>query len=292
MKIIDLLRQQKPFVSLEFFPPKEKSAWPGFFDVVNRLRPTSPLFVSVTYGAGGSTQANTLEIVSRMKREHGLEPMAHLTCVGASEKNIRAFLDALVDSGVENVLALRGDPPRGQTDFVPDSDQFRHASDLVAFIRAEYPGLCIGVAAYPEVHPAAESPEKDLEYLGLKIRAGGDFAVTQLFFDNRLYFGFVAKARAAGIDVPMLPGVLPVNSLAGVKRMLTFCGASMPPDYLAELEAADASGDGAAVAECGVAYATRQSRELLSGGAPGVHLYTLNKAEACLKIIGGLGLCV
>jgi len=290
MKITQLLKQKKPFVSLEFFPPKDKSAWPGFFDEVNRLAPANPLFVSVTYGAGGGTQAHTLEIVSRMKKEHGLEPMAHLTCVGASEKNIRTFLDGLVDSGVENVLALRGDPPRGQTDFVPDSDQFRHASDLAAFIRAEYPTLCIGVAAYPEVHPQAESAEKDLEYLGLKIRSGGDFVVTQLFFDNSLYFSFVEKAKARGIDVPMLPGVLPVVSLAGAKRMLTFCGASMPPDYLRALEEADASGDGAAVAECGVAYATRQSRELIAGGAPGVHLYTLNKAEACLKIIGGLGL--
>lgn len=290
MKIIDLLRQKKPFVSLEFFPPKEKSAWPGFFDVVNWLKPVNPLFVSVTYGAGGGTQANTLEIVSRMKKTHGLEPMAHLTCVGASEKNIRTFLDALVDSGVENVLALRGDPPKGQTDFVPDSNQFRHASDLVAFIRAEYPSLCIGVAAYPEVHPQAESAQKDMDYLDLKIRSGGDFAVTQLFFDNRLYFGFVEKARARGIDVPMLPGVLPVISLAGVKRMLGFCGASIPPDYLASLEEADASGGGEAVAERGVAYATAQARDLLAGGAPGVHLYTLNKAEACLKIIGGLGL--
>ncbi|KUG28619.1 5,10-methylenetetrahydrofolate reductase [hydrocarbon metagenome] len=290
MKILDLLRDNKPFVSLEFFPPKEKSAWPGFFDVVGWLKPANPLFVSVTYGAGGGTQANTLEIVSRMKKDYGLEPMAHLTCVGASEKNIRAFLDSLVDSGVENVLALRGDPPRGQADFVPDSDQFRHASDLVAFIRAEYPALCIGVAAYPEVHPQAESPEKDLEYLELKIRMGGDFAVTQLFFDNRLYFDFVARAASRGIHVPMLPGVLPVNSLAGVKRMLTFCGASIPPDYLRSLEEADAAGGNEAVAELGIAYATRQSRELLAGGAPGVHLYTLNKAEACLKIIGGLGL--
>lgn len=290
MKIIDLLRDKKPFVSLEFFPPKEKSAWPGFFDVVNWLTPANPLFVSVTYGAGGGTQANTLEIVSRMKKEYGLEPMAHLTCVGASEKNIRAFLDSLVDSGVENVLALRGDPPKGQADFVPDSEQFRHASDLVAFIRAEYPSLCIGVAAYPEVHPQAESPEKDLEYLKGKVDAGGDFIVTQLFFDNRLYFDFVTKARATGIAVPMLPGVLPVISLAGAKRMLTFCGASMPPDYMAALEAAEASGDSSAVAERGIAYATAQARELIAGGAPGVHLYTLNKAEACLKIIGGLGL--
>lgn len=290
MKIIELLKRDEPFVSFEFFPPKEKSAWPGFFDVVNWLRPAKPLFVSVTYGAGGSTQANTLEIVSRLKREYGLEPMAHLTCVGAAEKTIRAFLDALVDAGVDNVLALRGDPPRGQTDFVPDSEQFRYASDLVAFIRAEYPELCIGVAAYPEVHPQAESPEKDLEYLKLKMDAGGDFVVTQLFFDNRRYFDFVARARAAGIGAPMLPGVLPVVSLAGVKRMLSFCGASIPPDYLRSLEEADAAGGNAAVAERGVAYATAQARGLIDGGAPGVHLYTLNKAEACLKIVGGLGL--
>lgn len=290
MRIRELIEARRPFVSLEFFPPKEREAWAGFFDVVERLLPVHPLFVSVTYGAGGSTHAHTLEIVSRLKTAYGLEPMAHLTCVGASREKIRGFLDGLRAAGVDNVLALRGDPPRGQENFVPDSDDFRHASDLVGFIRREYPGLCLGVAGYPECHPEAVSPEADLDFLRQKLALGGDFVVTQLFFDNDCYFRFVEKVRALGIDAPIVPGVLPVMSLASVKRLTGMCGATLPPAYLAELEAADASGGAAAVAKAGIAHATRQAKDLLVRGAPGVHLYTLNKAEAVLSILAGLGL--
>jgi methylenetetrahydrofolate reductase (NADPH) len=290
VRIRELIEARRPFVSLEFFPPKEREAWAGFFDVVERLLPVHPLFVSVTYGAGGSTHAHTLEIVSRLKTAYGLEPMAHLTCVGASREKIRGFLDGLCAAGVDNVLALRGDPPRGQENFVPDSDDFRHASDLVGFIRREYPGLCLGVAGYPECHPEAVSPEADLDFLCQKLALGGDFVVTQLFFDNDCYFRFVEKVRALGLTVPIVPGVLPVMSLASVKRLAGMCGATLPPAYLAELEAADASGGAAAVAQAGIAYATRQAKDLLARGAPGVHLYTLNKAEAVLSIIAGLGL--
>lgn len=290
MKISELIEKKKPFVSLEFFPPKEKDAWPAFFEVAGRLAQAMPLYVSVTYGAGGGTQVNTLEIVKRLTEDHGLEVMSHLTCVGASEDALRRFLDQLMESGSRNVLALRGDPPKGQTDFTPDSERFRHASDLVAFIAEAYPELCIGVAAYPEVHPRAESAEKDLEYLKLKFDAGAHFAVTQLFFDNALYFDFVARAKGLGITAPMVPGLLPVISYSGVKRFLAFCGASMPPDYLRALEEADTQGGNEAVTALGVDYAARQAKALVDGDAPGVHLYTLNKAEACLNIIGRLGL--
>lgn len=290
MRIKELIQAKRPFVSLEFFPPKQREAWAGFFEVVERLLPVHPLFVSVTYGAGGSTHAHTLEIVSRLKSAYGLEPMAHLTCVGASREKIRGFLDALAEAGVDNVLALRGDPPKGQEDFVPDSDDFQHASDLVSFIRQERPGLGIGVAGYPECHPAAVSPEADLEFLRQKIALGGDFVVSQLFFDNDAYFGFVDKCRAAGIDVPIIPGVLPVMSLASIKRLVGLCGAHLPPAYLAELERADAAGGNAAVAEAGIAYARKQAQDLIARGAPGVHLYTLNKAEAVLSIVAGLDL--
>ncbi|MFU2209763.1 methylenetetrahydrofolate reductase [NAD(P)H] [Solidesulfovibrio sp. C21] len=290
MRIKELIQAKRPFVSLEFFPPKQREAWAGFFEVVERLLPVHPLFVSVTYGAGGSTHAHTLEIVSRLKTAYGLEPMAHLTCVGASREKIRGFLDALAEAGVDNVLALRGDPPKGQEAFVPDSDDFQHASDLVSFIRQERPGLGIGVAGYPECHPAAVSPEADLEFLRQKICLGGDFVVSQLFFDNDAYFGFVDRCRAAGIDVPIIPGVLPVMSLASIKRLAGLCGAHLPPAYLAELERADAAGGNAAVAEAGIAYARRQARDLIARGAPGVHLYTLNKAEAVLSIVAGLDL--
>jgi methylenetetrahydrofolate reductase (NADPH) len=285
-----LIEAKRPFVSLEFFPPKERDAWAGFFEVVERLLVVHPLFVSVTYGAGGSTHAHTLEIVSRLKTAYGLEPMAHLTCVGASREKMRGFLDGLEAAGVDNVLALRGDPPRGQEHFVPDSDDFQHASDLVAFIRREYPGFGIGVAGYPECHPDAVSPEADLDFLRRKIGFGGDFIVTQLFFDNDKYFQFVKKARAVGITKPIVPGVLPVLSLASIKRLASLCGATLPEAFMAELTRADAAGGAAAVAEVGIAHAREQARDLLARGAPGVHLYTLNKAEAVLSIVSGLDL--
>jgi len=288
VRIVDLIAARgEPFISLEFFPPKQESSWPDFFSVADRLRAADPLFVSVTYGAGGSTQKNTLDIVARLKRDQGFTPMAHLTCVGADETAIDAFLASLETAGVDNVLALRGDPPAGQDTFVPENAAFAHASDLVRFIRARYPRLGVGVAAYPEKHPEAPSPEDDLDHLKFKIGRGGDFAITQLFFDNALYFAFVAKARAAGIDVPIVPGILPVASLAGLKRILGFCGATVPPDYLAALEEADTEGP-EAVRRCGVAHATAQARDLLAKGAPGVHLYTLNKASSCLEIVKGL----
>jgi len=290
VRIGELIEAKRPFVSLEFFPPKERDAWAGFFTVVERLLPIKPLFVSVTYGAGGSTHANTLEIVSRLKMAYGLEPMAHLTCVGASREKIRGFLDGLAAAGVDNVLALRGDPPRGQENFVPDSEDFQHATDLVTFIRREYPEFGVGVAGYPECHPEAVSPEADLDFLRQKVTLGGDFVVTQLFFDNDRYFAFVEKARAMGLAVPMVPGVLPVLSLGSVKRLAGLCGASLPPAYLAELERADAAGGAAAVAEVGIAHARAQAQDLIDRGAPGVHLYTLNKADAVLSIVSGLTL--
>ena len=288
MRIIDLIAaRREPFVSLEFFPPKQESSWPDFFSVAERLRAIDPLFVSVTYGAGGSTQKNTLDIVARLRREHGFTPMAHLTCVVAEASAIDAFLASLETAGVDNVLALRGDPPAGQDTFVPENAAFAHASDLVGFIRARHPRLGVGVAAYPEKHPEAPSPEDDLAHLQFKIAQGGDVAITQLFFDNALYFDFVGRVRAAGITIPVIPGILPVASLAGLRRILGFCGASVPPDYLAALEEADKDGP-EAVRALGVAHATSQARDLMANGAPGVHLYTLNKARSCLEIVKGL----
>ena len=290
MRIYDLLAQGKRFISLEFFPPKDKEAWPAFFYEVGKLSILDPLFVSVTYGAGGSTQSNTLELVTRFSRDFGLNPMAHLTCVGASEDYLRCFLDALAAAGVDNVLALRGDPPQGQADFKPENAAFQHASDLAGFIHQAYPELCIGVAGYPEKHPQAESLEKDIDYLKLKVEKGGNFAITQLFFDNDHYFRFVERCRAEGVDVPILPGVLPILNLASVKRILSLCGATIPAEYLARLEAASDQGGAAAVRELGVRYAHEQCRDLIERGAPGVHLYTLNKAQACLDIVKGLKL--
>ncbi len=289
MKISELLKHTTPFVSLEFFPPKERVSWPGFFDVVRDLKAAHPLFVSVTYGAGGTSQTNTLEIATRLKQEYDLEPLAHFTCVGASEARLRTFLDGLTDGGVENILALRGDPPRGEKQFNASDSRFSHAADLVRFIREEYPHFCIGVAGYPETHPEAADADSDLGFLKDKLDAGADFVVTQLFFDNALYVDFVRRARAMGITKPIVPGVLPVASLAGVKRMIGFCGASMPEEYLRDLEAVYERYGDAAVRGLGLGYAKKQVGDLIEHGAPGVHLYTLNKAETCLEIVRGHG---
>ncbi|NLY41070.1 MAG: methylenetetrahydrofolate reductase [NAD(P)H] [Desulfovibrionales bacterium] len=284
MRIDTLLAQKQPFLSLEFFPPKERTQWPGFFDVARQLKSLNPLFCSVTYGAGGSTQHNTLEIVTRMKQEYGLEPLAHLTCVGASATRIRSFLDGLSEGGVRNVLALRGDPPRGTDIFTPDSDEFQYGSDLVAFIHRTYPDLCIGVAGYPEKHPQAVSMEEDLRHLKAKVDAGAHFIITQLFFDNDFYFSFVERTRAVGITVPIVPGILPVQNVPALQRMLSFCGASVPADYLRDLEHAQARYGDSGVRGLGLGYAKAQIANLLDHGAPGVHLYTLNKADTCLEI--------
>lgn len=283
MRIAELLQRQEPFLSLEFFPPKDRAQWPGFFDVVRQLRELAPLFCSVTYGAGGSTQHNTLEIVTRMKQEYGLEPLAHLTCVGADRARLGSFLSGLGEAGVDNVLALRGDPPRGETSFTPDSEEFQHGSDLVSFIRGNF-DLSIGVAGYPEKHPEAQGMEDDLEHLRHKVACGADFIITQLFFDNDVYFNFVDRARTAGIKVPIIPGILPVQNLAALKRMLSFCGASVPAGYMRDLEHVHEVYGESGVRGLGLGYAKNQIRNLLDRGAPGVHLYTLNKADTCLDI--------
>ncbi|MGB4599360.1 MAG: methylenetetrahydrofolate reductase [Trichlorobacter sp.] len=288
MKISQRLVSGRPFLSVEYFPPKERQDWPAFFQVVDRLNQLKPLFASVTYGAGGSTQEATLEIVSRMQQQHGLETMAHLTCVGAQPDRLRAFLDDLTTAGVGNVLALRGDPPKDVPAAELTESPLLFASDLVSFVRKSHPGLGVGVAAYPEIHPEAVSGEADLGYLKLKMDLGGEFAISQLFFDNAHYFDFVARARARGITQPIIPGILPVVSLKVIQRIVSLCGAKLPPSFLAELEAADRSGGAAAVQRVGIAHARRQAEGLLAGGAPGVHLYTLNRAEAILEIADGL----
>lgn len=284
MRIAQLLMREEPFLSLEFFPPKDRVQWPGFFDVVRQLKVLAPLFCSVTYGAGGSTQHNTLEIVTRLKQEYALEPLLHLTCVGAHRTGLESFLKDVADSRCENILALRGDPPRGETTFTPDSEEFQHGSDLVSFIRDGFSQFCVGVAGYPEKHPEAPSMEKDIAWLEHKVQCGADFVITQLFFDNDAYFRFVDQARSAGVTVPIIPGILPVQNLAALKRMLGFCGASVPEEYMRDLEHAQNVYGDSAVRGLGLGFAKAQIRDLLDRGAPGVHLYTLNKADTCLEI--------
>jgi methylenetetrahydrofolate reductase (NADPH) len=288
MKIIDKIGADKPFISLEYFPPKDRAEWSSFFRTVDRLSGLNPLFASVTYGAGGSTHADSLDIVTRLQKEHGLEVMAHLTCIGSSSDDVVHFLSELTAVGVNNVLALRGDPPREGTSAYSPSPALAYASDLVHFISSTYPELGLGVAGYPEVHPEALTPEADLLNLKLKLDMGADFAITQLFFDNSHYHAFVERARSAGITKPIIPGILPVVSLKVIKRIISLCGSTIPADFLAALEEADQRGGAEAVQKVGIAHARRQTEELLAGGAPGIHIYTLNRSEVVLELVEGL----
>lgn len=290
MKIIDLISPNKKFISLEFFPPKARQDWPAFFQTVERLARLDPLFASVTYGAGGSTNADSLEIVTRIQQEYGLETMAHLTCIGSSTGEIDRFLGDLAAAGVDNVLALRGDLPLDGSVDVSSPSPLQYASDQVTLIRSSFPAMGIGVAGYPEVHPEAESLHADLAFLKLKLDIGADFAITQLFFDNSFYFNFVKRAREAGITKPIIPGILPVVSLKVIKRIVSLCGASIPDEFLTDLEQADQEGGAAAVQKVGVAHARRQIQELLEAGVPGVHIYTLNRAEVVVELVEGLEL--
>jgi methylenetetrahydrofolate reductase (NADPH) len=292
VKISDLLRfareRGEPVFSFEFFPPKTDEGVKALFETVEALQPLAPGFVSVTYGAGGSTRARTVDLVKRIKRETGIEAMAHVTCVGASRDDIGATLDEFASVGVQNVLALRGDPPRGETAFTPHPDGFRHASELVAFIRGQ-PGrwsFCIGAAAYPEGHPETRDLEADLRNLKTKVEAGADFLVSQLFFQNAAYEGFVARARAAGIQVPMLPGIMPFTNVEQVERFTATCGATIPARLQAAMEVRRADPD--AARDLGVAYASLQCQDLLRRGAQGIHFYTLNRSTSTRAIVAAL----
>lgn len=292
MRITDLLRfareRGEPIFSFEFFPPKTDDGVRGLFETVEALRPLGPAYVSMTYGAGGSTRARTIELVKRLKRDAEVEAMAHVTCVGSSRDEIAAVLDEVAEAGVQNVLALRGDPPRGQTAFVPHPDGFAHASELVAFIRSrpERWRFCVGAAAYPEGHVETPDLAQDLRHLKAKVDAGTDFLVTQLFFENAHYFRFVERARAAGIEVPVVPGIMPFANVEQVERFTAMCGAAIPPLLRAAMEVRRA--DAEAARELGVAYATLQCADLLRRGAPGIHFYTLNRSPSTRAIVAAL----
>ncbi|MDR3073108.1 MAG: methylenetetrahydrofolate reductase [NAD(P)H] [Deltaproteobacteria bacterium] len=289
MKISEALaKQATPFYSLEFFPPKEAAQWPEFFEVVEKLRRLNPLFASVTYGAGGGTQANTLEITEKLK-DMGFNPMPHLTCVNATRERIAAFLRELKDIGVMNVMALRGDAPK-DPNFSWAAGEFRYASDLVTFARREFPDICLGVAGYPGAHPESSSFSLDIEHTKAKLDAGADFVVTQLFFDVREYFAMVERLRSMGVTKPVLPGILPIQSLEAVRRILQMCGANIPGKLYLELEDANTRGGAKAVREAGIRFAAAQIRRLVDNGAPGIHLYTLNRAGMCLRIAEEAGI--
>ena len=274
------------FLSLEFFPPKEQSEWPSFYNQVKTLADLDPLFVSVTYGAGGKTQDNTLEIASNVHKQFGLTTMAHLTCVGADKKGLAQYIDTLLENGIDNILALRGDMPNADPETV--WKDFSHASDLVKFVKERWPELCVGTACYPDAHPESTSIEEDLNWTCHKLSTGSDFAITQLFFDVRRYQDLVLRLRKRGTHTPIIPGVLPVLSMQSLNRILALCGANIPLKLYLELQTAHETGGDEAVKAKGVEIARRQIKELLKMGAPGVHLYTLNNADICLDILTDL----
>ncbi len=287
MKILHAMQKHtKPFFSLEFFPPKAKEHMEEFYTCVGTLQKLNPLFASVTYGAGGSSQDSTFEIAAKIQ-QMGIEPMVHLTCVGASSEKISDFLQQLRNVGIDNILALRGDPPGGtnqEQEFDWNSGEFRYAEDLVRFVRRVDPQMGISVAGYPAPHPESPSFLSDRRYTMSKIQAGADFVVTQLFFDVREYFDFVDDLRRHNISTPIIPGILPVQSFAGIRRLLSLCGANIPGKLYLQLEDAHNKGGSEAVREVGMAFAVEQIRKLIDGGAPGIHLYTLNKDDLCLRI--------
>ena len=285
MRIDEIIASKAPTFSVEFFPPKTPDGREALLATARSLRELEPDFVSVTYGAGGATRDGTVEITRELKDELGFETMAHLSCVGETTDGLAETLDQIAAAGIENVFALRGDPPRGQEDFVQPAGGLGSAAELAAFIGSRWQ-FTVGGACFPEVHPEAPDLATDLAYLKTKVESGASFLITQLFFDNQVYFDFVAAARAAGIEVPILAGVIPVAGFAQTKRICDLCDASIPPRLEAAFAAVD--GDEQAEFELGVAFAAQQCSELLLAGVPGIHFYALNRAPATRAVLGAL----
>jgi len=281
MAIPELYRRRRPVISFEFFPPKTDAGYRALFETIGELAPLEPGFVSITMGAGGSTREKTVGLTIEITRKLGLTTMSHLPCTGFRPHEIGAILDQLADGGVRDVLALRGDPPKDAPDFVIPADGFQYANQLVEYI-ADRGQFGIGAACCPEVHPQAPDAATDLANLKRKVDAGADFLISQLFFDNAKFFDFVERARAAGITLPIVPGIMPIASVAGIRRMAGMVGACFPAELARALDRVD--GDDDATYRLGVEWATMQCRELLDRGVPGLHLYTLNRSPASREI--------
>ena len=282
MRISDLFGRGRPVFSFEFFPPRTEKGYPALTRTIAELKRLDPDFVSVTWGAGGSTRRKTVELVIEIQQDIGLTAMAHLSCIGMTPDELAVTLDRLDAGGIDNVLALGGDRPE---DYVPPQGAFSYANELTSFIRSRW-GFCLGAACYPETHPAAASPEADLENLVRKVDSGVDFLITQLFFDNRDYFDFVKRARTAGIEAPIMPGIMPIISASNVRRMAGLCGAKIPREL--EVRLSEVEHDDALTKEVGVEWATLQCQELLDHDVPGIHFYTLNKSPATRRIFQSL----
>ncbi|MGC4072688.1 MAG: methylenetetrahydrofolate reductase [NAD(P)H] [Nibricoccus sp.] len=284
--IVSLFAKDRPLRSLEFFPPKDDAGVAALRATAEALQRISPDFVSVTYGAGGSTRERTAQVCALLKSDFGFTVMPHLTCVGHTRAELHALADQIHGNGFRNIMTLRGDPPKGATTFTPTADGLRYASELVTLLKARHSDFCLGVAGYPEKHPEAASLDADIDNVKRKVDAGGSFVTTQLFFDNAVYFRFVEKCRARGISVPIVPGIMPVLSLKQIQRFTQMCGATLPEKLIKRLEAAGENTD--AVEAVGLDWALTQIRELLAQGAPGYHLYILNRAKSALALAAGL----
>jgi len=284
--ISELFAQRRPLRSIEFFPPKDDAGVEHLRHTAAALKPISPDFVSVTYGAGGSTRQRTAQVSGLLKKEFGFTVMPHLTCVGHTRAELNEIADRIHEDGFRNIMSLRGDPPKGSQEFTATAEGLRYGNELVTLLKARHADFCLGVGGYPEKHPESPTPDSDLANLKRKVDAGADFVTTQLFFDNEVYYRFVERCRAAGIAVPIVPGIMPVLSLKQIQRFTTMCGTSLPPTLTKRLEAA---GDAAEIVEAvGIDWALTQIRDLLARGAPGYHLYILNRAKSALALAAGL----
>jgi methylenetetrahydrofolate reductase (NADPH) len=286
MKIGQAYGPGKSGLSFELFPPKTAAGETALFRHVDQLIEFRPSFITCTYGAGGSTRDKTLEIVQRVRQTYGCAVASHLTCVGATTAQLQGVLRAAVERQIDNIVALRGDPPRGQTEFRPVAGGLRYANELVELIRREFPDFGIAVAGYPETHREAPDAQSDLENLKRKVAAGGDVVITQLFYDNSNFFRFREACDKLGIAVPIVPGILPVTNFNQIQRITNLCGASLPDEFLSSLKAC--GDDEAKQFDVGVKFASRQIEELRAEGVPGIHFYVLNKSQATASVLRNL----
>ena len=286
MKVTEMWKQKQPTVSFEFFPARNAEADEKLERVINQLTVMEPDFVSVTFGAGGSTREGSRQLVDWLKNDLKLEVMAYFAGYGLGPEDIQGVLDSYQDLGVENVLVVRGDPPHGQADFKPHAASLPHASDLLEFIRPRYP-FCLGTAGYPEGHIEAESKQKDLEYLKLKVDKGAEYIITNYFYDNRYYFDFVAACRSLGIKVPIVPGIMPIFSLKMMANLAKLCGASISENLRQRL-AALPEGDIPALLNFGIDFAYEQCQELIGAGVPGLHFYTMDRSKSTAGVVARL----
>ncbi len=287
MKVTDIIKTKKPVVAFEIFPPKLESPIEAIYDTLNRFRPLNPDYISVTDGAGGSAKGRTIEVALKIKRDYGIESMAHFTCIGQTRENVDKMLGILHKEKIENILALRGDIPKDMPDFDFSAMEFRYAADLTRYIRSKN-GFCIAVAAYVEGHSECERIKEDLMHLKEKVDAGADFLVTQLFFDNRMFYDFMDRIEALGIDCPVLPGIMPVFCANQIKNFAVKCGCSFPAKLVLAMDKFGENRED--MTKAGIEFATQQICDLLENGVPGIHLFTMNRPEATREILVQSGL--